>query len=306
MLGRPQNEQATAFAPSRWAKLPISLRAIVSGLFLAIVSLNVWPVLLAILPMPLAALAEAAFLLFFLWWAGGGGPPHSTKSDRAASFRSGKLSVMRWVWGLSAALFFAVTVHASIVLLFRVVPFPVAAFRNGYDLSFIHSQFLKWTAILISAVSAGICEEIGFRGYMQQPIEQRSGVLPAVHFVTFLHGCAPYQGLGDVRNDSDCVWRRAFARAARLVRALIASRHNRSHHDGHRPLRLLVDGPRRGVFRANDQPDWHGPLFPHRVFHLRDLVGYRCVGNTQTQANASNCNSIKLIQRRARHSVRLA
>jgi len=180
MFARPQNEQATGFVPSRWAKLPISLRAIVSGLFLAIVSLNVWPVLLAILPMPLAAFAEAVFLLFFLWWAGGGGPPHSTKSARAASFRSGKLSVRRWVWGLSAALFFAVTVHASIVLLFRFVPFPVATFRNGYDLSFIHSQFLKWTAILLSAVSAGICEEIGFRGYMQQPIEQRSGVLPAV------------------------------------------------------------------------------------------------------------------------------
>jgi membrane protease YdiL (CAAX protease family) len=180
MFARLQNEQATISGPSRWAKLPISLRAILSGLFLAVISLNVWPVLLAILRMPLAAFAEAVFLLFFLWWAGGGGPPHSTKSDRAASFRTGKLSVMRWVWGLSAALFFAVTVHASIVLLFRFVPFPVAAFRNGYDLSFIHSQFLKWTAILISAVSAGICEEIGFRGYMQQPIEQRSGVLPAV------------------------------------------------------------------------------------------------------------------------------
>ena len=180
MFARPQNEQATGSAPSRWAKLPISLRAIVSGLFLAVVSLNVWPALLAILPMPLAGCAEATFLLFFLWWAGGGGPPHSTKSDRAASFRSGKLSVMRWVWGICAALFFAVTVHASIVLLFRFVPFPVATFRNGYDLSFIHSQFLKWTVILISAVSAGICEEIGFRGYMQRPIEQRSGVLPAV------------------------------------------------------------------------------------------------------------------------------
>jgi membrane protease YdiL (CAAX protease family) len=180
VFARPQNEQATGSAPSRWAKLPISLRAIVSGLFLAVVSLNVWPALLAILPMPLAGCAEATFLLFFLWWAGGGGPPHSTKSDRAASFRSGKLSVMRWVWGLCAALFFAVTVHASIVLLFRFVPFPVATFRNGYDLSFIHSQFLKWTVILISAVSAGICEEIGFRGYMQRPIEQRSGVFPAV------------------------------------------------------------------------------------------------------------------------------
>ena len=180
MFARAQNGQATGSAPSRWAKLPISLRAIVSGLFLAVISLNVWPVLLAILPMPLAAFAEAAFLLYFLWWAGGGGPPHSTKSGRAASFRSGKLSVMRWVWGLCAALFFAVTVHASIALLFRFVPFPVATFRNGYDLSFVHSQFLKWTAILMSAVSAGICEEIGFRGYMQQPIEQRSGVLPAV------------------------------------------------------------------------------------------------------------------------------
>ena len=180
MFARPQNEQATGSEPSRWAKLPISLRAIVSGLFLAIVSLNVWPVLLVILPVPLAAFVEAAFLLFFLWWAGGGGPPDSTKSDRAASFRSGKLSVMRWGWGLCAALFFAVTVHASIVLLFRFVAFPVATFRNGYDLSFIHSQFLKWTVVLISAVSAGICEEVGFRGYMQQPIEQRNGVLPAV------------------------------------------------------------------------------------------------------------------------------
>ena len=180
MFARPQNKQATGAAPSRWAKLPISLRAIVSGLFVAIVSLNVWPVLLVILPVPLAAFAEAVFLLFFLWWAGGGGPPHSTKSDRAASFRSGKLSVMRWVWGLCAALFFAITVHASIVLLFRFVPFPVATFRSGYDLSFIHSQFLKWTAILLSAVSAGICEEVGFRGYMQQPIEERNGVLPAV------------------------------------------------------------------------------------------------------------------------------
>jgi uncharacterized protein len=185
VFGRPQNEQATGSAPSRWAKLPISLRSIVFGLVLAIITLNVWPLLLVSLPIPLAGLTEAGFLLFLLWWTRGGGPPHSTAFARAASFRSVKLSSMQWRWGLCAALFFAVTVHASIVLLFRFVPFPVATFRNGYDLSFIHSQFLKWTAILLSAVSAGICEEIGFRGYMQQPIEQRSGVLPAVLISSF-------------------------------------------------------------------------------------------------------------------------
>jgi|SRR5271156_481593 len=180
MFERELNEQTADPPPRRRASLRVSLRAVVSGLILAVIALNVWPLLLATLPILLAGFGEAAFLLFFLWWTRGGGPPHSTVLARATSFRSVKLSTMQWLWGLCAALFFAVTVHASIVLLFRFVPFPVATFRSGYDLSFIHSQFLKWAAILISAISAGICEEIGFRGYMQQPIEQQNGVLSAV------------------------------------------------------------------------------------------------------------------------------
>jgi membrane protease YdiL (CAAX protease family) len=32
----------------------------------------------------------------------------------------------------------------------------------------------------VSAASAGICEEIGFRGYMQRPIEKRYGALAAI------------------------------------------------------------------------------------------------------------------------------
>lgn len=60
--------------------------------------------------------------------------------------------------------------------------------RNGLacDLSFIHSEFLKWTAVVISAISAGVCEETGFRGYLQQPIEQRHGALPAIVISSFL------------------------------------------------------------------------------------------------------------------------
>jgi membrane protease YdiL (CAAX protease family) len=84
------------------------------------------------------------------------------------------------LWGLVAAFFFAVTVHASIVLLFRFVSYPTAAFRHGYDLSFIPSPPLRWVAVVVSAASAGICEETGFRGFMQQPIEQRHGASVAV------------------------------------------------------------------------------------------------------------------------------
>ena len=115
-----------------------------------------------------------------MWWARGGGPPASLQAARAAAFRSSKLSSQQWFWGVLAALFFAATIHSSLVLLFRLVVYPVAAFREGYDLSIVPSQALKWIVVVISAASAGICEETGFRGYMQQPIEQRHGAPLAI------------------------------------------------------------------------------------------------------------------------------
>ena len=130
--------------PKLWARLPLSLRAIISGLLIALVAANVWPLLLLNLGALLAALAEATFLAFYVWWCGGGGPPRTMQSSRAVAFRPGALSPGQWAWGLLAALFFATTVHASIVVLFRLVPFPAELFRRGYDFSFIPSLPLKW------------------------------------------------------------------------------------------------------------------------------------------------------------------
>ena len=180
MLDGERGVKAANRALGPWSKLPVPLRAILSGLLLALVAVNVWPLLLLKLGTPLAAFAEAIFLGLFLWWTSGGGPPHSTEAARAAAFRRGRLSSTQWFWGLAGAFFFAATIHASIVLLFRLVPFPAAAFRQGYDLSFIPSQVLRWLAIVFSAISAGICEEIGFRGHMQRPIELRHGAPAAI------------------------------------------------------------------------------------------------------------------------------
>jgi membrane protease YdiL (CAAX protease family) len=178
-------------APNIWSRLPIALRAIISGLLIALVPANVWPLLLLNLGVPLAAIAEAIFLALYVWRTGGGGPPRTTQATRATAFRRGRLSPWQWGWGLVAALFFAITIHASLVLLFRIVPFPVAAFREGYDFSFIPSLPLRWIAVVVSAASSGICEETGFRGYMQRPIEQRHGApvatLISSLFFTALH-----------------------------------------------------------------------------------------------------------------------
>jgi membrane protease YdiL (CAAX protease family) len=174
-----------------WAKLPISLRAILAGLLIALPAANVWPLLLLNLGALFASIAEAMFLALYIWWATGGGPPRASQTSRATAFRRGTLSAAQWLWGMVAALCFALTIHASIVLLFRFVPFPVAEFRRGYDLSFIPTVPLRWLTVVISAASAGICEETGFRGYMQRPMELSHGapvaILNSSLFFTVLH-----------------------------------------------------------------------------------------------------------------------
>ena len=172
-------------------RLPVSLRAIVAGLLIALPAANVWPLLLLNLGAPLAAIVEAIFLGLYTWWAAGGGPPRAAQTSRATAFRRGTLSSAQWLWGVVAALCFAVTIHASIVLLFRFVPFPATEFRQGYDFSFIPTTPLRWLAVVISAASAGICEETGFRGYMQRPMELSHGaplaILISSLFFTVLH-----------------------------------------------------------------------------------------------------------------------
>jgi membrane protease YdiL (CAAX protease family) len=185
-----------------WSRLPVSLRAIVAGLLIALVAANVWPALLACLGVPIAAVCEAIFLSLYIWWAAGGGPPRKTQDSRAFAFRRCALSSTRWFWGIVAAVFFAVTIHAAIVLLFRFLPFPKEAFRHGYNFSFIPSLPLKWLAVVVSAASAGICEETGFRGYMQRPFEQRHcapiAILVSSLFFTLLHLNKTWATLGMV------------------------------------------------------------------------------------------------------------
>ena len=163
---------------SLWSRVPVIIRAVVGGIVIGLAAANVWPLLLIKLGAPVASVAEVVFLAVYMWWASGGGPPARLRTVRADYFRSIRLSGAQWFWGVIAALAFAATVHAAIVLLFRFVPFPVEAFHKGYDFSFIPSHQLQWLAVVVSALSAGVCEETGFRGYMQRPIENRHG--PAV------------------------------------------------------------------------------------------------------------------------------
>ena len=181
---------------------PARLRTILAGVLVSIAAANVWPPLLFNMGALWGAIIEIAFLAAFVWWAQGGGPPREMQATRVIAFRRVGLTPREMLWGLLAGLSFAVTVHASIVLLFRLIPYPTAAFRQGYDLSFIPSQEMRWLAVMISAASAAICEETGFRGFLQQPIESRysmpAAVLTSSILFTALHLTKSWALLGMV------------------------------------------------------------------------------------------------------------
>jgi membrane protease YdiL (CAAX protease family) len=174
-----------------WGRVPVIFRALIGGILIGMIAANIWPIFLVTLGMPLAAGAEIAFLALYTWWAAGGGAPSRFKALRAEYFRVRPLSIAQWFWGVVAALSFAASIHAAMVLLFRFVPFPAEAFHRGYDLSFIASRQMQWLACVVAALSAGVCEETGFRGYMQRPLENRHGPLVAILvsslFFTLLH-----------------------------------------------------------------------------------------------------------------------
>jgi membrane protease YdiL (CAAX protease family) len=148
-----------------------TVSAVACGLLIALPAAGVWPLLLTEFRAPAASVAEVAFLAIYLWWMSGGGPPARLHAVRVGSFRRTHLSGREWGWGILAALTFAATVHAAIVLVFRVEPFPAQAFHRGYALTAIPSPFLQWVVCVVSALSAAVCEEVGFRGYLQRPIE---------------------------------------------------------------------------------------------------------------------------------------
>src|SRR5262249_18266155 len=123
-------------------------------------------------------------LAIFLYWTSGRAWPDKTTVARTVVFRPIALQSSQWIWSIAAALLFVVLIESGLVVLFRIIPFPEEAFHAPYQAMIGPlmgaSPLLVWATIICAALVAGICEETGFRGYMQLPIERRHGPLIAI------------------------------------------------------------------------------------------------------------------------------
>ena len=227
---------------SFWSKLPVSLRSILSGLLIALVAANVWPILLLSLGVPLAVLVEIVFLGLYLWWTSGGGPPRRTRDSRQNAFRCGPLSAERWLWGVIGAIFFAIAVHASIVLLFRCVEFPLAAFRRGYDLSFAPPFPLRVACRNRIGSISGRLRGNRF-SWLYAATDRGTSWRSDCDFdiSDFFYLGPPEQSLVVGRDGASRFRRWSVARAFGVVLTIADSVDPRAFGNGHRSLRLLVD-----------------------------------------------------------------
>jgi membrane protease YdiL (CAAX protease family) len=181
LTGKPQ---AMGLAVSRfWKRLPVVIRALVVGFLVAEIGIGAWLAIAALIPAPWFLVLMGAFLWAYWRYFSGNGWPESTAEARRIRYRSTEMTVAIWIWGTLAAILFVVIVQSGFVLTFRVTEFPAEAFAAGHGFSDL-PPWLAWLFVVMASLVAGVCEEFGFRGYMQVPLEKRYGPAPAIVIVS--------------------------------------------------------------------------------------------------------------------------
>jgi len=166
--------------------LLIVVRSVVVGILVAFLGITFWTADFTYVPMPWSMLIMVLVLGVYIKYFSGSWWPRSSQEVRRLCFRSVSLTRAVWKWGIVAALLFVVFFESSFVVTFRLIPFPEAAFKTQYNMLNDLPIWIGWLAVIISSMVAGICEETGFRGYMQRPLEIKLGPAPALVISSFV------------------------------------------------------------------------------------------------------------------------
>jgi len=174
-----QNTNTNKFIKA-WNKLPILFRAVSSGFLVSTIGVAAWSMMLLSIPAPWSVLPMVIVLwIFWKYFSGKWGSKKSTVT-RKENFRKTRLNPYVWKWGLAGAVCFVAIIQASFVITFRIIEFPKAQFTADYKMLETMPLWVAWAILIMSAIVAGICEETGYRGYLQTPLEKKYGPLTAI------------------------------------------------------------------------------------------------------------------------------
>ena len=167
-----------------WDHVPLLIKAILTGFVVSTVGVVSWPLIGTLVPMPWAFIVMVGVLWAYLKYFRGHWGLERTRAYRARMFRSPVLPRRTWLLSLFAIVLIVLIEQSGLVVTFRLMDFPADKFSQEYG--FIESipPWAGWLVIIMISAVAGICEEIGFRGYMQVPLEKRYSPLISIAIVS--------------------------------------------------------------------------------------------------------------------------
>jgi membrane protease YdiL (CAAX protease family) len=168
-----------------WQRIPVVIRAIVVGVLVSSIGVYAWVILGALMPPLGAVVFMGGLLVIYAKYLSGSWWPERTAEARRMCFRATRLPAGVWKWSLLGALLVVAIWQSGLILTFRFREFPGDVLTAGYDVSAM-PPWIAWLMVIMSSLVAGICEETGYRGYMQVPLERRYGPGIAIVIVSIL------------------------------------------------------------------------------------------------------------------------
>ena len=168
-----------------WMKVPLVFRSILSGFGVSSLGVGIGVLLFTYIPVLWSIVPMGAILILYWMYFSGKWNPSNTQVFRRFCMRQINLKRPVWIWGLVAAFFLFILFHSGWILTFRIVEFQPEIFKT---LRYVNDYpaWTSWSLILMGSLVAGICEEIGYRGYMQTPLEQKYGPVAGISITSVM------------------------------------------------------------------------------------------------------------------------
>jgi membrane protease YdiL (CAAX protease family) len=166
-----------------WQRLPVIVRAILAGVVVTAAGTLPWAFFVQAnqlfwLRVPWAIVPTGLYLWIFWRYLKGEGWPSVTSQARRVSLRANTLSADAWGAALVAGMLGLMALLSLAGLLGRLVRMPSEA--QPINVPPEMPSLTVFVLLLMASIVAGIVEEVGFRGYMQGPIERRHGPTVAI------------------------------------------------------------------------------------------------------------------------------
>lgn len=168
-----------------WMKVPLVIRSILTGFGVASIGVGSWVLLVTYVPVPWSVIAMGAILILYWMYFSGKWNSSNTQPHRRFCIRQLSLKKTVWIWGLMASVSIIALLHWGFTLTFRIYEFQPEVFKTA---TFLNDSpaWAAWSIILMASLVAGICEEIGYRGYMQAPLEKKYGPVVGISITSII------------------------------------------------------------------------------------------------------------------------